>query len=150
MKLLDWVRNWGRKRPLEAPKLDAAEQHFMGLDVQAVINAHLAWRKRLEDAILGRSNEELDIGVIAQDNQCLLGQWLYGQAAHSTLALHPEFAALREAHRAFHFYAARVVQTTRTRGVEAAKAMLEADFDRLSKDIVLHLAALMHKERTLP
>ncbi|WP_337868448.1 CZB domain-containing protein [Meiothermus sp.] len=149
MNLFDWLRNWGRKQPTEAPKLDAAEQHFMGLDVQAVINAHLAWRKRLEDAILGHSNEELDIGVIMQDNQCLLGQWLYGQAARSTLALHPEFTALRETHRTFHLYAARVVQTLRMRGVEAAQAMLEADFDRLSKDIVFNLAALMHKERTL-
>jgi hypothetical protein len=149
MNLLDWIRNWGRKQPLEAPKLDAAEQHFVGLDVQAVINTHLAWRKRLEDAILGRSNEELDIGVIMQDNQCLLGQWLYGQAARSTLALHPEFAALREAHRTSHLYTARVVQTLRMRGVEAAQAMLETEFDRLSKDIVFNLAALMHKERTL-
>ncbi len=149
MNLLDWIRNWGRKQPLEAPKLDAAEQHFVGLDVQAVINTHLAWRKRLEDAILGRSNEELDIGVIMQDNQCLLGQWLYGQAARSTLALHPEFTALRETHRTFHLYAARVVQTLRMRGVEAAQAMLETEFDRLSKDIVFNLAALMHKERTL-
>lgn len=149
MNLLDWIRNWGRKQPTEAPKLDAAEQQFMGLDVQAVINAHLAWRKRLEDLILGNSSEELDIGVIMQDNQCLLGQWLYGQAARSTLALHPEFAALREAHRAFHLYAARVVQTLRMRGVEAAQAMLEADFDRLSKEIVFNLATLMHKERTL-
>ncbi|GEM81978.1 CZB domain-containing protein [Meiothermus hypogaeus] len=149
MNLLDWLRSWGRKQPQEAPKLDEGEQHFLGLDVQAVINAHLAWRKRLEDCILGRSNEELDIGVIMQDNQCLLGQWLYGQAARSTLALHPEFATLREAHRSFHLYAARVVQTLRMRGVEAAQAMLEADFDRLSKDIVFNLAALVHKERTL-
>jgi hypothetical protein len=129
--------------------LEASEQHFMGLDVQAVINAHLAWRKRLEDCILGHSNEELDIGTIMQDNQCLLGQWLYGQGARSTLALHPEFAALRESHRMFHLYAARVVQTLRMRGVEAAQVMLETDFDRLSKDIVFNLAALMQKERTL-
>lgn len=149
MNLLDWLRSWGRKQPVEAPKLEADEKHFLGLDVQAVINAHLAWRKRLEGCILGRSNEELDIGVIMQDNQCVLGQWLYGQAARSTLSLHPEFAMLRESHRSFHLYAARVVQTLRMRGVEAAQAMLESDFDRLSKDIVFNLAALMHKERTL-
>lgn len=149
MNLFDWLRNWGRKQPTEAPKLESEEQHFMGLDVQAVINAHLAWRKRLEDCILGHSNEELDISVIMQDNQCQLGQWLYGQAARSTLALHPEFAALRETHRTFHLYAARVLQTLRMRGVEAARAMLETEFDRLSKDIVFNLAALMHKERTL-
>lgn len=149
MNLLDWIRTWGRKQPAEAPKLAAEEQNFMGLNIQAVINAHLAWRKRLEDLILGNSSEELDIGVIMQDDLCQLGQWIYGQAARSTLALHPEFAALREAHRAFHLYAARVVQTLRMRGVEAAQAMLEADFDRLSKDIVFNLAALMHKERTL-
>jgi hypothetical protein len=120
------------------------------MDVQAVINAHLAWRKHLEDSILGRSNEELDIGVIVQDNQCVLGQWLYGQAARSTLALHPEFARLRESHRLFHLYAARVIKTQRMHGAEAAQAMLEADFDRVSKDIVFNLAALIHKERTLP
>lgn len=149
MNLLDWLRSWGRKQPTEAPKLEEAEQRFMGLDVQAVINAHLAWRKRLEDCILGRSNEELDISIVMQDNQCALGQWLYGKAARSTLALHPEFAALRETHRSFHLYAARVVQTLRMRGVEAAQVMLESEFDRLSKDIVFNLAALMHKERSL-
>lgn len=121
----------------------------MGLDVQAVINAHLAWRKRLEDCILGHSNEELDISIVMQDNQCALGQWLYGQVARSTLALHPEFAALRETHRSFHLYTARVIQTLRMRGVEAAQVMLEGDFDRLSKDTVFNLAALMHKECTL-
>lgn len=149
MNLLDWLRSWGRKQPTEAPRLAADEEHFLGLDVQAVINAHLAWRKRLEDCILGRSNEELDISIVMQDNQCTLGQWLYGKAAHSTLALHPEFAALRETHRSFHLYAARVVQTLRMRGVEAAQVMLEGEFDRLSKDIVFNLAALIHKERSL-
>ncbi|MCS7067863.1 MAG: CZB domain-containing protein [Meiothermus sp.] len=149
MNLFDWLRSWSRKQPPEAPKLEEAEQHFMGLDVQAVINAHLAWRKRLEDCILDRSNEELDIGLVMQDNQCALGQWLYGKAARSTLALHPEFGTLRETHRVFHLYAARIVQTLRMRGVEAAQVMLESEFDRLSKDIVYNLAALMHKERTL-
>ncbi len=80
--------------------------------------------------------------------QCVLGQWLYGQAARSTLSLHPEFGHLREAHRRFHLYTARVVQTLRMRGVAAAQAMLESEFDRLSKDIVFHLASLIHKERT--
>ncbi len=149
MNLLNWLRNWNRKTPSETPQLEESEQHFMGLDIQAVINAHLAWRKRLEDQILGQSQEELDIGVIMQDNQCVLGQWLYGQAARSTLSLHPEFGHLREAHRRFHLYTARVVQTLRMRGVAAAQAMLESEFDRLSKDIVFHLASLIHKERTL-
>lgn len=148
MNLLDRIRNWGRKQPTEAPELEAAEQQFMGLDVQAAINAHLAWRKRLEDLVLKNSSEELDIGVIMQDDQCQLGLWLY-ERAKSTLALHPEFAALREAHRAFHLYAARIVQALRMGGVEAARGMLEANFDRLSRDIVFYLATLMHKERTL-
>ena len=149
MSLLDWIRKWGRNQPTEAPELEAAEQQFMGLDVQAAINAQLAWRKRLEDLILKNSSEELDIDVIMQDDQCQLGLWLYEQAAKSTLALHPEFAALREAHRAFHLHAARVVQALRMGGVEAARGMLEANFDRLFRDIVFYLATLMHKERTL-
>jgi len=149
MNLLQWLRNWYRLGPMEKPQLDESEQIFMGLEIPAVIDAHLAWRKRLEDCILDRSQEELDIGVIVQDNRCVLGQWIYGQAARSTLSLHPEFTALRESHRHFHLCAARVVQTLRTQGVAAAQSMLESDFDRLSKDIVFHLVSLIQKERTL-
>ncbi|MCL6528276.1 MAG: CZB domain-containing protein [Thermaceae bacterium] len=149
MNLLSWIKSWNRKEAVEVPRLEDFEQQFMGLDVQAVIDAHLAWRKRLEGQILGTSSDELDLSLIMQDNQCVLGKWLYGQAARSTLALHSEYEALREAHRVFHLYAARVVQTLRMRGKEAAQAMLEADFDRLSKDIVFNLFSLVHKERAL-
>ncbi|MCV5245159.1 CZB domain-containing protein, partial [Escherichia coli] len=88
-----------------------------------VINAHLQWRKRLEDCIEGTSQEKLDGGVIMLDDQCVLGKWIYGKAARSTLSLHPEFGELREAHRLFHLYASRVVQTFRVRGKEAAREM---------------------------
>ncbi|MCS7068960.1 MAG: CZB domain-containing protein [Meiothermus sp.] len=125
------------------------ERRFQGLDVQAVLEAHLAWRKRLEDAIEGRSNEELDLSVIVRDDQCQLGRWIYLEAAKTTLALHPEFARLREAHRQFHLVAARVVQTFRLHGFGAAQGLLTGEFDQRSKEIVQSLADLMQKERSL-
>ncbi|RDI95652.1 hypothetical protein DV704_05060 [Meiothermus sp. QL-1] len=148
MGLLDWLRGWrgGNAHPL--PALSQEEREFHGLDVQAVLEAHLAWRKRLEAALAGE-HPVPELSVIVRDDQCTLGQWIHGPAARSTLALHPEFAQLREAHRRFHLCAARVVQVFRLQGLEAAQRLLEGEFNERSKEIVQSLVALMEREKAL-
>ncbi|GEM88017.1 CZB domain-containing protein [Meiothermus granaticius] len=149
MSITGWLQGWLRGGSPKPLLLSEQERHFQGLDVQAVLEAHLAWRKRLEDAIQGRLEGELDLSVIVRDNVCQLGQWIYGPAKYSLLTAHPEFADLREAHRRFHLTAARVVQTLRLQGLEPARRILEGEFDQHSKAIVQNLALLMEKERSL-
>ncbi|GIW24641.1 CZB domain-containing protein [Meiothermus sp.] len=149
MGLLDWLQHWLGGSSASLPSLSEKERRFQGLDVQGVLEAHLAWRKRLEDAIEGRSTEELDLSVLVRDDQCQLGRWIYHEAAKTTLALHPEFARLREAHRRFHLAAGRVVQAFRLKGLHTARELLAGDFDHHSRLIVQNLVELMQKEQGL-
>ncbi|MDW8482059.1 MAG: CZB domain-containing protein [Meiothermus sp.] len=147
MGLLDWLQNWLRGG--SAAGLSEQERRFQGLDIPEVLEAHRAWRRRLEEAVERCQIEELDLSVIVRDDQCRLGQWIYLEAARTTLALHPEFARLREAHRRFHLAAARVVQALRLQGQAAALALLAGEFDQCSKEIVQSLAELVQKEQSL-
>ncbi len=46
-------------------------------DVASVIQAHHAWKKRIQAVIEGTSDEVFDVELIAKDNLCVMGQWLY-------------------------------------------------------------------------
>ncbi len=53
---------------------DSGEFNFMN-----AIEAHVRWKVRLEAYINGTNEEELDADVVCRDDQCMLGQWIYGK-----------------------------------------------------------------------
>lgn len=92
-----------------------------------IINAHVRWKERLLAHIEGRSAEKLDPAVIARDDQCQMGKWIYGDG--KLFQDTPQYAQVRAEHARFHQIAANVVRHVDSgdRGDAAAR--------RLRKDI---------------
>jgi len=85
------------------------EKQFHGLNMKEVMDAHVAWTKRLEDVLSGVSHEQLDLATVASDCECSLGQWLYGPA--KKLVGHTsEYDELLKVHADFHLNAAEVLK----------------------------------------
>jgi hypothetical protein len=71
------------------------------------INAHTAWKMKLS-LYLRKADGSLKPNQIEPDNQCPLGQWIYGEGAkHAHM---PEFVTLKSEHAKFHKAAADVVR----------------------------------------
>ena len=123
----------------------------MNLNFFSATNAHKAWKKRLQDCISGSCNT-LDPAVIALDNRCDLGKWLYG-IRDSQLALSADtrrlFTRLLEEHAAFHQVAARVAQQAMDNHQKEAMQQMQAggDYARISNQVISTLGELYLKRR---
>ncbi|WP_079417594.1 CZB domain-containing protein [Thiomonas intermedia] len=123
----------------------------MDLNFFSATNAHKAWKKRLHDCVSGSGNT-LDPAVIALDNRCDLGKWLYG-IRDSRPALSTDtsqlFTRLFDEHAAFHRVAAGVVQQAMTHQQKEALQQLQAggDYARISNQVIGTLGELYLKRR---
>ncbi|MFN3267592.1 MAG: CZB domain-containing protein [Deinococcales bacterium] len=144
MRLIDWLKKvLAGEKPDPNFKLDQEQKFIHGLDVMAALEAHLKWRSRLEQYILGNHSEKLDYKVVSQDNICVLGQWLYGPAYQIFMYV-PEYAALKSAHREFHLFAAKILEEYQTGSKSTAKRMLAEQFNGYSGNVQRALVDL-HK-----
>lgn len=104
------------------------------------INAHVAWKLRLRKHIDGKSEEVLDPEVVACDDKCPLGQWIY-----STLDIHdglPLFHRVRIQHADFHRCAAEIIVAADEGNRDEAEKLLADDYAQLSNMIVKSLTKL--------
>jgi methyl-accepting chemotaxis protein len=110
--------------------------------VTKVIAAHGMWKYRLHNAIeTGRSNFSPE--TVARDDQCPLGQWLYGDAPR-TLGNSGDYAEIRELHAAFHRGAGEVLRLALAGDRAAAREQLGSgsSFLRTSATLVQLLDTL--------
>lgn len=104
------------------------------------INAHVAWKVRLQKHIKGESEERLDPEVVGRDDLCNLGKWIYSNASqHGEIAL---FRQVREQHADFHRCAAEIIETTNRGDKAGAEHKLHNDYAHLSNMIVKSLSKL--------
>ena len=78
------------------------------MNFDEAITAHRQWRIRLLGAIAGTNPEPLEPRRVAVDDQCALGQWLYGEARQ--YADQSDYQDLVLEHRAFHQCAGEVLE----------------------------------------
>lgn len=104
------------------------------------INAHIAWKLKLQKYIDGVSEEKLNPDIICQDNKCKLGQWIYGQG--QVLNAKPLFQDCREKHADFHKFAAEVVRKCDSGDKSQAQVMLDSQYRVLSRKIIKSLTQL--------
>ena len=76
------------------------------IDIRPLLRAHAEWIIHLREYVYGFGS--LDVRATVRDNQCDLGQWIYGEAARFQHL--PEYEAARQAHAAFHAEAAQIVR----------------------------------------
>lgn len=110
------------------------------MDLTQAIAAHAEWKVKLRLYLGGQG--ELDPCIIAQDNQCVLGKWIYGEGQQ--YASLPEFEELRQHHAMFHRCASEIVEKIDSDQTDEAEKDLEpgGQFATLSSEISMGLMKL--------
>ncbi len=122
-------------------KTDVSEE-VGGLNIKTALEAHIKWKLRLMDGVEGSSNEMFDPRVVAQDNQCALGKWLYGQGGKD-YGNSAEFKELVAAHANFHQCAGHVLDLTLAGKSNEAKTDIEGGaFAKAAHETSRHLMRL--------
>ncbi len=111
-----------------------------GVDLDAMVRGHQAWKQRLFDHIAGRG-ERVDATVAGRDDACALGQWIHGTGGKRFARL-PEFVALRASHAAFHACAGGVARCTDEGRQAEAEALLTGEFVQQTTQTVAAIRAL--------
>jgi Chemoreceptor zinc-binding domain len=119
----------------------AREEVRREINIYQAVEAHLAWKRRLDDYLAGRSAEELKPEVICQDNLCVLGKWIHGPGK-TRLGEYQLFRQLIDEHSKFHYHASKVVAAHQAGDQALATKLMQEDFLKQSKKTVACLAKL--------
>ncbi|MEW5769275.1 MAG: CZB domain-containing protein [Pseudomonadota bacterium] len=153
MGLLDWFKALASGKEVSEPEATGAAQGapeaadpdagvVAGLDFKGAINAHMAWKVRLEKCINDTSEEELHVDVVSRDDQCVLGKWIHGPGGERFGHLR-EFQEMKMEHMRFHLGAGDVLACCQAGDKEGAMDKLRAgDYTRASARVKLHLSRL--------
>ncbi len=95
--------------------------------VEVAKNDHMAFKRRVVDGMLGRS--DLTAGKVADHHRCRLGKWYDAVTDPVTLAS-PAFQAIAQTHAAFHAHAKSALELAAAGQVDAAFA----EVDRMSDE----------------
>ena len=126
--------------PASLETVDPVEAEAAGLNFHSAILSHQNWKARFRAMIESGIAEALNPEVIAQDNQCAVGKWIYGQA-EELYSNHPLYEKLRGDHAFFHTCASRVlVMIIRGEKHKALQEIEKGAYARASNDVVMDLA----------
>ncbi|MEQ1488210.1 MAG: CZB domain-containing protein [Methylotenera sp.] len=141
MALFDWFKK--SVAGDETVKLEIApdEEELAGLNLKQVLDAHTAWKTRLQNALDGTSAESLDVAVVCQDNLCALGKWLYSEGKNKFSHL-AEYESTRVAHSEFHLCAGEVLMEHQDGNADLAATLLRTKFRTASNRNQLELVRL--------
>ena len=139
------LRSWlGRRlkgKTGEKLVIGPSEGTLSGLNLKEVLDAHEAWKDKLDKELSGTSNEHIDPEVIASDCHCVLGKWLHGKGKKDYSKL-PEYKPALNAHADFHKAAAEVVIQHQANNTQKAQLLLKTSFRTASNDNQLELVRL--------
>jgi len=122
-------------------ELEPEEEQLSGLNLQEVLGAHMAWKRKLTSTLDGTSTEKYEVATVSQDTLCVLGKWLYGSGEKLYSHL-PEYEALRKIHAEFHLCAGEVLVEFENGHTSAASKILNGKFRDASNQIQLELVRL--------
>lgn len=105
---------------------DAARETALGINFEAMVNGHQAWKQRLFD-FMGGHGEVVDASVASRDDACALGKWIYGEGQKKLGHLN-EFEVLRKHHASFHTCAGEVAGCVHARDMKQAETTLVGPF----------------------
>lgn len=125
----------------EAEAKESLNKATQTLEIDVAIMAHDNWKVRLEAYLSGKSSEDLRPEVIACDENCDLGKWIYSDG-HKYLAKYAAFSDLKATHKMFHYTASSLVTLSQAGKQEEAKQILDSDFSTLSTKIRRRLSDL--------
>jgi len=151
MGLLDWLLHANKNEAADvahdkAIEFDKGEEEFHGLNMKQAIDAHVNWKKRLENALSGSGSESLEVGKVAADDGCVLGQWLHGEGKKRFSQV-PEYQDLLGSHANFHLLAGDILCDVHAGRHDEAREKLQRDFRQKSDRVQLGLVRLYAKAR---
>lgn len=126
--------------PALPESVDPVEAEAAGLNFHSAIVSHQQWKARFRAMIDTGISEALNPDVIAKDNQCAVGKWIYGTAKEQ-FGTHPLWEKLRDDHAFFHTCASRVlVMIIRGEKQKALQEIERGNYARASNDVIMDLA----------
>jgi hypothetical protein len=139
--LIDWFTSKFGSNSNARNFIEPGEGHLNGLNLKSALDAHDAWKTKLQLEINGESQYPLDVSTIAGDCHCELGKWLHGEGkkAHSK---RPEYQKSLAAHAEFHITAAEVVIEYQSGNRDRARQLLNGKFRTASNNNQLELVRL--------
>lgn len=109
--------------------------------LRSAVAAHGAWKARLMETVV-TGTSELDAAVVARDDRCPLGVWIY-QESSPPERLSPHYEVIRGLHARFHELASTImlhaVGTQQTRAIE--EVAFGGAFDVLSTELIAAINA---------
>ncbi|HET6719010.1 MAG TPA: EAL domain-containing protein, partial [Rhodocyclaceae bacterium] len=117
-----------------------------GLDLRHAVQAHLDWRRRLDDFIgAGSAGATMSVDDAGTAECCPLGHWISQHLAGGTAG----FAALDRAHRNFHRLAGQIVSDHQHGHRSLARrALTGVAFRKASRDVITALIDCYREEGT--
>jgi Chemoreceptor zinc-binding domain len=92
------------------------------MNFQEARDQHAEWRAKFRAAIATR--QPLDAAAIGQDDQCILGKWLHGEAK-AVYGRFPGYVDCVEKHATFHKEAFRVAKAINESRYDEARRLFE-------------------------
>ena len=148
MGLFDWFREYFTEDENSQAETITEEVLLSGLNLKQALDAHAAWKERLQKVLDGVSTEQFDVVVTSKDNLCVLGKWIYGKGKHLYSHL-PEYEALRMAHAGFHQCAGEVLAEHCDGNIVEATNLLNTKFRNASNKNRLELVRLFSEVKRL-
>lgn len=108
----------------------------MKTNINAAIEAHVAWTERFADAIAHRVIPEA-IRTAGYDDMCVFGKWLYSlddEVKHTA-----RYRRIKDLHYRFHTEAAEIVRLMETAFFDEAKVRLSGDYAVASSNLLASL-----------
>lgn len=141
MSLKDWLVKKLSGDDSAELVLSPEEEQLSGLNLQEVLDAHMAWKVKLNSTLDGTASERYEVVTVSKDNLCILGKWLYGPGKQKFSKL-PEYEALRKIHAQFHLCAGEVLVKHESGDKAGATQILNGEFRDASSQIQLDLVRL--------
>jgi len=134
-------------RASERVKKLLAKLFVLVADGKTAIDAHVKWKERLQDYIVGNDDADMNVAYVSRDDQCALGIWL-NEEGNQHYGHLPAFETLRETHTRFHHCAGEVLKVAMQGNRERALDMLEeGDYARTSDEVTVALVELFGQTR---
>lgn len=144
-----WLNLFGKDVPEEkiVTPIEVVDEDLHGLNLRQVLEAHQAWKGRLQKVLDGSSDEVFDVETVSQDCNCFLGKWIYseGKKLYSHM---PEYESVRHAHASFHECAGEVLTQHEMGNVVEAESLLKTKFRSASNKNQLELTRLFSAAKT--
>lgn len=114
------------------------------MNFDEAIAAHANWKMKLS-AYVKNPDKSVNAAVLATDNHCALGKWIYGEGLK--FANLPEYQELKKGHAAFHQAAAAIVKRADAGEQVSEEVNLgaQSDYNKLSTQVVTQIMKMKAK-----